>query len=103
MGAVVVREGCMIAGAFNQVEIIKDATAHAEKLAFSQAKGLWAIGGLWLHSFPRRTLPDVRRSTVHVHYARSVAPAIRKRALLGRIASLQFHAQPPLRDHRRRS
>ncbi len=39
VGAVVVREGRIIARAFNQVEMLKDATAHAEMLALTQAEG----------------------------------------------------------------
>ena len=37
VGAVVVRAGRIIARAFNQVELLKDATAHAEMLALTQA------------------------------------------------------------------
>ncbi|HVV74064.1 MAG TPA: deaminase, partial [Verrucomicrobiae bacterium] len=38
VGAVVVREGRIIARAFNQVELLKDATAHAEMLALTAAE-----------------------------------------------------------------
>jgi tRNA(adenine34) deaminase len=38
IGAVVVREGKIIARAYNQVELLKDATAHAEMLALTQAE-----------------------------------------------------------------
>jgi len=37
VGAVIVREGVIIARAYNQVELLRDATAHAEMLALSQA------------------------------------------------------------------
>jgi tRNA(adenine34) deaminase len=37
IGAVIVREGGIIARACNQVETLKDATAHAEMLAITQA------------------------------------------------------------------
>lgn len=37
VGAVIVRAGRVIARAFNQVELLKDATAHAEILALTQA------------------------------------------------------------------
>src|ERR1022692_1946859 len=46
VGAVVVREGRIIARAFNQVELLKDATAHAEMLALTQAEqaaGDWRL------------------------------------------------------------
>ncbi len=42
VGAVVVREGTIIARAWNQVELLKDATAHAEMLAITQAEA--AVG-----------------------------------------------------------
>src|SRR5438094_7076021 len=42
VGAVVVREGKIIARAHNQVELLKDATAHAEMLALTAAEG--AVG-----------------------------------------------------------
>src|SRR3954466_4321029 len=42
IGAVVVRAGKIIARAFNQVELLKDATAHAEMLALTQAEA--AVG-----------------------------------------------------------
>jgi tRNA(adenine34) deaminase len=46
IGAVIVREGRVIARAFNQVELLKDATAHAEMLAITQAEevvGDWRL------------------------------------------------------------
>jgi len=42
VGAVVVREDKIIARAYNQVELLKDATAHAEMLALTQAEA--AVG-----------------------------------------------------------
>jgi len=42
VGAVVVREGKIVARAYNQVELLKDATAHAEMLALTQAEA--AVG-----------------------------------------------------------
>jgi tRNA(adenine34) deaminase len=44
VGAVIVREGKIIARSFNQVEALKDATAHAEMLALTQAQ---EIAGDW--------------------------------------------------------
>ncbi len=38
IGAVIVRAGVIIARAWNQVETLKDATAHAEMLALTQAQ-----------------------------------------------------------------
>ena len=46
IGAVIAREGVIIARAFNQVETLKDATAHAEMLAITQAEsalGDWRL------------------------------------------------------------
>ncbi len=42
VGAVVVRGGRIIARAYNQVEMLKDATAHAEMLVLTQAEA--AVG-----------------------------------------------------------
>jgi tRNA(adenine34) deaminase len=42
VGAIVVREGRIIGRAYNQVELLKDATAHAEMLALTQAEA--AVG-----------------------------------------------------------
>ena len=42
VGAIVVRAGRIIARAWNQVELLKDATAHAEMLAVTQAEA--AVG-----------------------------------------------------------
>jgi tRNA(adenine34) deaminase len=44
VGAVVVRDGKIIARAYNQVELLKDATAHAEMLALTAAE---AAAGDW--------------------------------------------------------
>jgi tRNA(adenine34) deaminase len=51
VGAVIVRENKIIARAFNQVELLKDATAHAEILAITQAAqavGDWRLEGATL-------------------------------------------------------
>lgn len=48
VGAVVVRENRVIARAHNQVEMLRDATAHAEMLAITQAAhalGDWRLEG----------------------------------------------------------
>ena len=42
VGAIVVRAGKVIGRAYNQVELLKDATAHAEMLALTQAEA--AVG-----------------------------------------------------------
>ena len=46
VGAIVVRAGKIIGRAYNQVELLKDATAHAEMLALTQAEeavGDWRL------------------------------------------------------------
>lgn len=46
VGAVIVREGKIISRAYNQVELLKDATAHAEMLALTAAEaevGDWRL------------------------------------------------------------
>jgi len=51
VGAVIVRNTKIIARAFNQVELLKDATAHAEILAITQAAnalGDWRLEGCTL-------------------------------------------------------
>src|SRR5881296_4343907 len=81
VGAVVVREGKIIGRAYNQVELLKDATAHAEMLAITQAEaavGDWRLtdcdlyvtkepcvmcAGALVHTRVRRVIfgcPDVR-------------------------------------------
>lgn len=52
VGAVITRAGRVIARAFNQVELLKDATAHAEMLALTQAQaalGDWRLNECTLY------------------------------------------------------
>jgi tRNA(adenine34) deaminase len=52
VGAIVVHDGRIIARAYNQVELLKDATAHAEMLAITQAEaalGDWRLGNCDLY------------------------------------------------------
>ena len=52
IGAVIVRQGHIIARAHNQVELLKDATAHAEMLAITQAEeaiGDWRLNDCTLY------------------------------------------------------
>ena len=48
VGAVAVKDGMIIAKAWNQVEMLKDATAHAELLALTSAA---AAVGEWKRSW----------------------------------------------------
>jgi len=52
VGAVVVRAGKIIGRAYNQVELLKDATAHAEMLVLNEAARLtqsWRLEGVTLY------------------------------------------------------
>src|SRR5437588_4587031 len=81
VGAVIVRDGKIISRAYNQVELLKDATAHAEMLALTAAEaavGDWRLtdcdlyvtkepcpmcAGAIVHTRIRRVIfgcPDVR-------------------------------------------
>ena len=74
VGAVVVREGRIIARAFNQVEILKDATAHAEMLALTQAEavvGDWRLTDCTLYS-TKEPCPMCAGAIIHVRMARVV-------------------------------
>lgn len=53
VGAVIVFEGKIIARGFNQVELLKDATAHAEMLSITSAENAlenWRLTGATLYS-----------------------------------------------------
>jgi tRNA(adenine34) deaminase len=47
VGAVIVHDGMIIARAHNQIEMLKDPTAHAEMIAITQASNY--LGSKWLH------------------------------------------------------
>jgi tRNA(adenine34) deaminase len=74
VGAVVVRDGRVIARAFNQVETLKDATAHAEMLALTQAEevvGDWRLTDCTLY-VTKEPCPMCAGAIVHVRLARVV-------------------------------
>jgi len=74
VGAVVVREGHIIARAYNQVELLKDATAHAEMLALTQAEeavGDWRLTDCTLY-VSKEPCPMCAGAIVHVRLARVV-------------------------------
>jgi len=74
VGAVVVREGRIIARAFNQVELLKDATAHAEMLAVTQAEemvGDWRLTDCTLYA-TKEPCPMCAGAMVHARLARVV-------------------------------
>lgn len=74
VGAVIVREGRIIARAFNQVELLKDATAHAEMLALTQAEqavGDWRLTDCTLY-VTKEPCPMCAGAVVHTRLARVV-------------------------------
>jgi tRNA(adenine34) deaminase len=74
VGAVVVRAGRIIARASNQVELLKDATAHAEMLALTQAEeaaGDWRLTDCTLY-VTKEPCPMCAGAMVHVRLARVV-------------------------------
>lgn len=74
VGAVVVRNGRIIGRAFNQVELLKDATAHAEMLALTQAEqavGDWRLTDCTLY-VTKEPCPMCAGAIVHVRLARVV-------------------------------
>ena len=74
VGAVIVRNGRIIARAFNQVELLTDATAHAEMLAMTQAEeivGDWRLNDCTLY-VTKEPCPMCAGAAVHVRLARVV-------------------------------
>ena len=74
VGAVIVREGRIIARASNQVETLKDATAHAEMLALTQAEnavGDWRLTDCTLY-VTKEPCPMCAGAIVHTRLARVV-------------------------------
>ena len=74
IGAVVVRGGRVIARSFNQVEILKDATAHAEMLAITQAEsvaGDWRLTDCTLY-VTKEPCPMCAGAAVHARLRRVV-------------------------------
>jgi tRNA(adenine34) deaminase len=74
VGAVIVRDGRIIARAFNQVELLRDATAHAEMLAITQAEELvgdWRLNECTLY-ITKEPCPMCAGAIVHVRLPRVV-------------------------------
>lgn len=100
VGAVIVREGRIIARAFNQVELLKDATAHAEMLAITAAEesvGDWRLNDCTLY-VTKEPCPMCAGAIVHVRFARVVfgCPDPKGGAAGGALNLLQF----PTLNHR---
>jgi tRNA(adenine34) deaminase len=74
VGAVIVRAGRIIARSHNQVELLKDATAHAEMLALTQAEevaGDWRLTDCTLY-VTKEPCPMCAGAIVHVRLPRVV-------------------------------
>src|SRR5213592_3080575 len=74
VGTVVVREGRIIARAYNQVELLNDATAHAEMLALTQAEaavGDWRLTDCDLY-VTKEPCPMCAGALVHVRIRRII-------------------------------
>lgn len=100
IGAVIVREGRIIARAFNQVELLKDATAHAEMLAVTQAEeaqGDWRLTDCTLY-VTKEPCPMCAGAIVHVRLARVVFGASDPKA--GAAGSALNLLQFPTLNHR---
>lgn len=74
IGAVIVHEGRIIARAHNQVETLKDATAHAEMLAITQAEsvlGDWRLNECELY-VTKEPCPMCAGALIHVRMKRVI-------------------------------
>ncbi len=100
VGAVVVQAGRVIARSFNQVELLKDATAHAEMLALTQAEeavGDWRLTDCTLY-VTKEPCPMCAGAIVHVRLARVVFGAADPKA--GAAGSAMNLLQFPTLNHR---
>jgi len=100
IGAVVVRAGRIIARAWNQVELLKDATAHAEMLAITQAEqavGDWRLTDCTLY-VTKEPCPMCAGAIVHVRLERVVFGAFDAKA--GAAGSAMNLLQFPTLNHR---
>ena len=100
VGAVVVRAGRIIARAFNQVELLKDATAHAEMLAITQAEqvaGDWRLNDCTIY-VTKEPCPMCAGALVHARLGRVVFGAADPKA--GAAGSALNLLQFPTLNHR---
>lgn len=100
VGAVIVRQERIIARAFNQVELLKDPTAHAEMLALTQAAEVvddWRLTDCTLY-VTKEPCPMCAGAIVHARLHRVVfgAPDLKGGAAGSAINLLQF----PTLNHR---
>src|ERR1039457_4468931 len=100
VGAVIVRQGKIIARASNQVEMLRDATAHAEMLAITQAEaaaGDWRLNDCDLY-VTKEPCAMCAGALVHVRMRRVIfgCPDLRAGAAGGVLNVVQF----PSLNHR---
>jgi len=100
VGAVVVNAGKIIGRAYNQVELLKDATAHAEMLALTQAEaavGDWRLTDCDLY-VTKEPCVMCAGAIVHTRVRRVVFGCADARA--GAAGSLMNLLQQPALNHR---
>ena len=100
VGSVVVRAGKIIARAYNQVELLKDATAHAEMLALTQAEaavGNWRLQDCHLY-VTKEPCAMCAGAIVHVRLRRLIFGCADPRA--GAAGSIINLLQLPSLNHR---
>jgi tRNA(adenine34) deaminase len=100
VGAVVVRNGEVIARSWNQVETLKDATAHAEMLAITQAESVvedWRLNDCDLY-VTKEPCPMCAGAIVHARLRRVIfgCPDVKGGAAGGLLNLLQM----PQLNHR---
>lgn len=74
VGAVIVKDGQIIARAYNQVEMLQDATAHAEMLCITQAESVmegWRLNDCTLY-VTKEPCPMCAGAVVHARLSRVV-------------------------------
>ncbi|MFL6583682.1 MAG: tRNA adenosine(34) deaminase TadA [Chthoniobacterales bacterium] len=100
VGAVIVREARVIARAFNQVELLKDATAHAEMLAITAAEaavGDWRLNDCDLY-VTKEPCPMCAGAIVHARIRRVIFGCADERG--GAAGSIVNLLQMPTLNHR---
>jgi len=100
VGAIVVQGGRIIARAYNQVELLKDATAHAEMLAVTQAEaavGDWRLNDCDLY-VTKEPCPMCAGAIVHVRIRRVIFGCADPRG--GAAGGLMNLLQMPTLNHR---
>src|SRR5437899_3323583 len=100
IGAVIVRAGKIIARAYNQVELLKDATAHAEMLALTQAEaavGDWRLTDCDLY-VTKEPCPMCAGAVVHTRIRRVIFGCADPSA--GAAGSMMNLLQMPTFNHR---